>query len=126
MTISQEVQDLVAKVRNNSTLVASVDAGIAALRLQISNQQAQINALPVGGSLSADDKAALIQSGNELDATAVQLQNDIPANVPVPAAAPPSAAPVSDTHEADAAAASAATPLAGTGTSPAPDAPAAS
>ncbi len=124
--ISAEVQAMLDKARESATLVASVDAGMSALRMQLDEQGKKIDALQVAAAatpttpavsgISAEDKAALLEGASILDTTISTLQRDIPTNVTAvvaPAPAPVIADPAS--HEEDARAASQATPLPGTG-----------
>jgi hypothetical protein len=116
MAVSAEVQTLLDKIRNNTSLVASVDQGVAALRLQIADLSKKLNTVPVAPArgLSPDDKAAILSMANDLDLTAERLQGDIPANVPDDSQSTNAAQPVPPTQEADSAAATAAAPLGGT------------
>ena len=80
MAISAEVQDVLDKIKSNTSLVQSVDAALKAEAAQITDLQNQIAALEVGTVLSAEDKAALAQGGADLAATNAALQADVPAN----------------------------------------------
>lgn len=83
MTVSAEVQSLLDKARQNRSLVGSVDHGVAAMRVQISQLIEKLNAIPVAPapSLSEEDKAGILEAAGELDASAETLKSDIPANV---------------------------------------------
>lgn len=88
MAISSEVQTALDKIRQTQSLVASVDAGLKLQSQQIADLKAQIAALPTATPLSDEDKAALVEAGNDLDAINAKLQADIPANATVTPAAP--------------------------------------
>lgn len=94
MTVSAEVKAALDLVRQNTSMVTSVDAGMKALSLQVSQLQDQIaNQSP---SLSADDKLALAEMATDLQGSISTLQGDIPANTttvssPVTAPAQPAA-----------------------------------
>lgn len=79
MAVSQEVQDALDLVRQTKSLVASVDAGIKVNNTLITDLQAQIAALQAGQVLSADDKAALAETAQDLKDVNAQLATDIPA-----------------------------------------------
>jgi len=79
MTVSQEVQDALDLVRTTKSLVQSVDAGIKVNNTLIVDLQAQIAALQAGQVLSADDKAALAETAQDLKDVNTQLASDIPA-----------------------------------------------
>jgi len=81
MTVSPEVQAALDAVRQTQTLVQAVDAGIKVNNALIVDLQAQIAALQAGTVLSADDKAALVETAADLAAVNTQLASDIPANV---------------------------------------------
>lgn len=78
--ISQEVQAILDRAKRNTSLVQSVDLGMKALSVQVTDLQAKINALPVGNKLSDEDKAALSEAASSLDTAITTLQADIPAN----------------------------------------------
>jgi hypothetical protein len=80
MAISAEIQDVLDKIKANTSLVQSVDAAMKAEAAQITDLQNQIAALQAGAPLSADDKAALVQASADLAATNAALQADVPAN----------------------------------------------
>lgn len=82
MTISAEVSGLLDQARQTQSLVKSVDIGLKAQGLQITDLQAQIAALQAGAPLSADDKAALAEAASDLSDANTTLQSDIPANTP--------------------------------------------
>lgn len=94
MALSPEVQAQADAVKALTGVVASVDAGIKAMQAQIATLQGQINSAP---SLSAEDKAALLQSVADTNALATQLQADIPANTAAAAPPPSGAAPGTST-----------------------------
>lgn len=83
MAISSEVQTALDKIRQTQSLVASVDAGLKLQSEQIAGLKAQIAALPTATPLSDEDKTALVEAGNDLDAINAKLQADIPANAAV-------------------------------------------
>lgn len=89
MAISAEVQKVLDEIKQNTSLVASVDAALKAEAAQITDLQNQIAALQAGTVLSADDKAALLQAATDLAATNTALQADVPANTPPPATPAP-------------------------------------
>lgn len=135
--ISQQVQAVLDRAKQNQSLTQSVDLGMQALSQQVATLQATIAALPVGNALSDDDKAALTEAASDLDTSIATLQKDIPANTPAapgsqidpnagqaasssnPGPAQASTDPAADAsqHQADSDAASQAKPLAGTGAS---------
>ena len=80
MAISAEVQAVLDQIKQNTSLVASVDAALKAEAAQITALQAQIAALQAGTVLSAEDKAALVTAATDLAATNTTLQADVPAN----------------------------------------------
>lgn len=80
MALSKEVQQILDRARQNSSLVQSVDLGMQALSKQVSDLQAQVSAIPVGGSISQEDKDALAEATSQLDLSIATLQKDIPAN----------------------------------------------
>ena len=80
MAISAEIQDVLDKIKANTSLVQSVDAALKAEAAQITDLQNQIAALQAGAPLSPDDKAALLQGATDLAATNAALQADVPAN----------------------------------------------
>lgn len=84
MAISPQVQALLDAIKQNSDLVASVDAGFKAEATQITALQDQVAALQAtvaaGGTLSADDIAALASGLTQLGQTNATLQADVPAN----------------------------------------------
>lgn len=82
MTVSTEIQAVLDRAKQNTSLVASVDLGMKGLSMQVADLQAKINALPAGNVLSDDDKAALSEAASNLDTAIVTLQKDIPANTP--------------------------------------------
>ncbi len=88
MTVSPQVQTVLDLARSNSTVVASVDAGMKALMLQVADLKNQIaNQTP---SLSDDDKAALVSTATELQNSISTLSVDIPTGTPqAGSAAPP-------------------------------------
>lgn len=80
--ISAEVQAILDRAKQNSSLVQSVDLGMKALGQQVSDLKAQIAAMPVGNVLSDEDKAALTEAASNLDTSISTLKDDIPANTP--------------------------------------------
>lgn len=141
--ISTEVQALLAKAKETTSLVASVDTGLKALQKQNADLQAQVAALPVGQSLSQEDKDGLAEATSNLDTSIAMLRQDIPANTEATDPGKPApaikvvggqlepGAPVGDPnapapdlsndsgHAADADAANQAKPLGGTAVGPA-------
>ncbi len=92
MAVSSEVQSALDKVTETVSLEKSVVAGLAAQATQITALNATIAQLQAtidaGGTLSADDIAALATVGQDLDTVNTALQTSIPANVTPPATAP--------------------------------------
>jgi hypothetical protein len=84
MTVSPEVQAALDAVRQTQSLVQSVHAGIQVNNTLILDLQAQIAALQAGTVLSADDKAALVETAADLAAVNTQLASDIPAGTTQP------------------------------------------
>ena len=84
MTVSPEVQAALDAVRQTQSLVQSVHAGIQVNNKLILDLQAQIAALQAGTVLSADDKAALVETAADLAAVNTQLASDIPAGTTTP------------------------------------------
>lgn len=84
MAVSQQVADLIAQVKANTSLEQSADLALKALSGQITDLGTQIAALQLqianGGSLHPDDIAALAAAQADLAASAVTLRTDIPAN----------------------------------------------
>lgn len=78
--ISAEVATVLERVKQNTSLVQSVDLGLKAQAKQIADLQAKIDSMPAGGVLSQEDKDALTEAAGDLDQTNTQLQSDIPAN----------------------------------------------
>ena len=96
VTVSAQVQALLAQVALNTSIEASADLGIKALSAQIADLASQVAALQAqiaagGAPLGADDINALATAVTELQTSATTLQADIPANTtqaPAPAPAP--------------------------------------
>ena len=87
MTVSAQVQTVLDLARSNSTLVTSVDAGMKALMLLVTDLKNQIaNQTP---SLSDDDKAALVSTATEIQNSISILSADIPSGTPQAGSAPP-------------------------------------
>lgn len=80
--ISQEVQDVLDKAKQNNSLVGSVNDALTALGKQVSDLQAQINDLQTNHPLSDEDKSALVEASGDLASAITTLQTDIPANTP--------------------------------------------
>lgn len=78
--ISKEVQDVLDRAKQSTSLVQSVHLGMQGLQQQVSDMKAKIDSLPVGNVLGDDDKAALQEAANNLDTTINTLKSDIPAN----------------------------------------------
>lgn len=93
MTVSTQVQAAVDAIAQTKSLVASVDGALKAEAQQIVDLKAQVQTLQDtinnGGTLSADDIAALAQGVNDLQAINTQLQADVPANTEAAPAADP-------------------------------------
>lgn len=93
MAISPQVQAVLDAIAQNTSLVASVDAGLKAESEQITALQAQVAALQAqiaaGGTLSAEDITALASALSQLNDTNTKLQADVPANTTAPAPATP-------------------------------------
>ncbi len=79
MAISAEVQAVLDGIKTNTSLVASVDAGLKAEAVLIKALQDQIAALQAGAVLSAENAAALTQGAADLASTNATLQADVPA-----------------------------------------------
>lgn len=128
--ISQEIQDVLDRARQEHDLVKAIDLRQTAMMKQISDLLGQVKALPTGTALSDEDKAALVEAATDLDESISTLTADTTANVPLQTDAPPAVGdgtetqpvpqgqpinpdePQADTgHAADAAAAAAAKPL---------------
>lgn len=92
MAISAQVQALIDQVKINTSLEQSADLALKALAAQIADLGTQIKALQdqlaAGGTLGADDIAALAQTQQDLAASAKTLAADVPANT-TPAPSPP-------------------------------------
>lgn len=84
MAVSQEVQDVLDKAKQNGSLVQSVDLGLKALQTQVNDLKTQINDLNTNRPLSDDDKAALVEASTDLANSITTLQSDIPANTDAP------------------------------------------
>lgn len=80
MAVSQEVQDVLDKAKQNGSLVQSVDLGLKALQSQVADLQSQISSISTTRALSDEDKAALVEASNDLATSISTLQSDIPAN----------------------------------------------
>lgn len=84
MAVSQQVTDLIAQVKANTSVEQSADLALKALAVQITGLGNQIAALQAqiaaGATLGADDIAALAQSVTDLKTSATTLQADVPAN----------------------------------------------
>lgn len=90
--ISQEVQANLDQARALTTVVGSVNSGMQALTKLVSDLQDQIrNQAP---SLSADDKAALLESTTDMQDSITTLKAGIPANTSVDPVNPPVTTPV--------------------------------
>jgi|ERR1700694_314460 len=111
MAVSAQVQANLDAIRQTQSLVKAVSDGLALQATQLAAQSAQITALQgqiaAGGTLDADDLAALAETNADLTSVNSALTSAIPANTPP--AAPPSAPPATP------AASGTAAPLAGTG-----------
>jgi hypothetical protein len=84
MAVSPQVQAVLDAINAQPDIAKAVDAGfkaeatqIAALTQQVADLTAKINA---GGTLSADDTAALAAGLATLQQTNTSLQTDVPAN----------------------------------------------
>lgn len=78
MAVSAEVQQVLDLAKQNTSVVASVDLGMKALKQQVADLLAQIaSGTP---SLSQDDKDALTATATEIQGSITTLQADIPAN----------------------------------------------
>jgi hypothetical protein len=97
MAVSQQVSDLIAQAKINTSIEQSADLALKALVLQIADLGTKIAALQAqiaaGGTLGADDIAALAAEQAELAASAQTLQTDVPANVTPPPAPTTTSAP---------------------------------
>lgn len=80
LMISSEIQKLLDRAKQNSSLVNSVDLGLRALQGQVADLQTKVAAIPVNQSLSQEDKDALAEATSNLDTSIAMLQKDIPAN----------------------------------------------
>lgn len=87
--ISPEVQATLDEVRQTKTLVESVRGGVDISNKLISDLQAQIAAMPAGGTLSQEDKDALIQELADMKEVNAQLATVVPAGVPTQPATQP-------------------------------------
>ena len=106
MTVSAQVQQVLDLAKSNTTVVASVDAGMKALMLQVTDLKNQIATQTP--SLSDDDKAALTSTATELQNSISTLSADIPTGTPQAPSAPPPVQVPPDTT------------VPGTGTTPSP------
>lgn len=82
MALSKEVQAILDRAKQNTSLVQSVDLGMQGLSKQVADLQAQISGMQPGNVLSDEDKAALAEAASNLDTSIAMLQSDIPANTP--------------------------------------------
>lgn len=84
MAVSAQVQANLDAIRQTQSLVKSVGDGLALQGTQIADLNTQIAALQAqiaaGGTLSADDIAALAETGADIADVNTALQADIPAN----------------------------------------------
>lgn len=78
--IDQEVQTALDKIRQTQSLAQSIVAADKLRDQQIADLKAQIAAIPVGTALSAEDKAALVDTANAIDDVNAALASAIPAN----------------------------------------------
>lgn len=78
--ISKEVQDVLDRAKQSTSLVQSVHLGMEGLKQQVADMKAKIDSMPAGNVLSDDDKAALQEATGQLDNTINALKSDIPAN----------------------------------------------
>lgn len=90
MAVSAEVQTALDGIRQTQSLVKSVEAGLAVQTQMIADQGKQIADLQAqiaaGGTLSADDLAALAETNKDIADVNTSLQADIPANIVTPPA----------------------------------------
>jgi hypothetical protein len=97
MAVSQQISDLIAQAKINTSIEQSADLALKALALQIADLGKQIAALQAkldaGTPLSAEDIAALSTEQAELAASAQTLQTDVPANTTPPPAPSVTSAP---------------------------------
>src|SRR5882672_1765841 len=86
MSVSAQVQQALDGIRQTITLEKSVADGLAVLKQMITDQGTQIAALQAqiaaGGTLSAEDLAALAETNADIAAVNTSLTADIPANTP--------------------------------------------
>lgn len=78
--IDQEVQTALDKIRQTQSLAQSIVQADKLRDQQIADLKAQIAAIPVGTALSAEDKAALVDTANAIDDVNAALASAIPAN----------------------------------------------
>jgi hypothetical protein len=78
--LDREVQDAVDKIHKTQSLTDSLVAADVLRDKQIADLKAQIAAIPAGTALSDEDKAALLEATNNIDAVNAKLQTAIPAN----------------------------------------------
>lgn len=122
MALSKEVQAILERAKQNTSLVQSVDLGMKGLSKQVGELQATISGMQPGNVLSDEDKAALAEAASNLDTSIAMLQSDIPANTQAdPTANQPGNTQAqgdqAGTNPGDAAAGTAPQPLPGTGQS---------
>jgi len=79
---TRNVQELINQVANNSSLVASVIAGLKVESDQITALQAQIAGMTPGQPVDAEDLAAIQKAVTDLQATNTALGQAIPASTP--------------------------------------------
>jgi hypothetical protein len=88
MAVSAQVQQILDGVRQNQSLLSSVEDGLAAQATLIQNQTVQIAALEAklanGTNISADDLAALAEINTDVSDVNTRLKADIPANTGKP------------------------------------------
>ncbi len=84
MTVSAQVQTALDGIRQTKSLVKSVEDGLAVQKQMLADQAKQIADLQAqiaaGGTLSADDLAALAETNTDISDVNTSLQSDIPAN----------------------------------------------
>src|SRR5713226_8889477 len=94
MTVSAAFQTALEGIRQTQSLVKSVETGLAVQTQMIADQGKQIADLQAqiaaGGTLSADDLAALAETNSDIADVNTSLQSNIPANT----AATPSPQPI--------------------------------
>lgn len=115
--ISKEVQDVLDRAKQSTSLVQSVHLGMQGLQQQVSDMKAKIDSLPAGNVLSDDDKAALQEAAGQIDNSINTLKSDIPANTSAsngPDQKPAAGAPQGEQFQGDQVTAQ---PLPGTGQS---------